>query len=391
MVISYIILIEHYQQHYLQEVEKKYHPITKLINKEYYRYGLTQNLESAIKDMGLEFIRDTSKIDHIFQTKDIELVFKRENRLHIIALFSDKQYNYVYFQTPFEEFLVKDKNPAIANDYKTITIVFAIILLTLLLVSLTIYNKLYPLKHLKNAVKNLGECDENIDFDFIKNGSKDEVALLAFEFKKSTEKLNSIKEARNIFIRNIMHELKTPIAKGRFLVELPADEKNKNLLRTVFYRLESLIGEFASIEEIIAKKDSIETKPYFIEDIIENAIDLLFIDRQKVEYTNKELRVNVNFKLFSIAVKNLIDNAIKYSKDKKVNIEIKDNKLLFISNGEKLANDLEHYYEPFNQNEKDHKNSFGLGLYIVHNILNAHNMKLEYEHKEGNNIFMIVL
>ncbi len=390
-MISYIILIKHDQQRYIQELEKKYHPITNLINKEYYRYGLTQNLENAIKDMGLEFIRSSSKIDNIFRTKDIKLIFKKENRLHIIALFNDNEYNYIYFQTPFEEFLVQDKSPIKGKDNRTITIVFAIILLTLLLVSLTIYNKLSPLNQLKNAVKNLGECDENINFDFIQKGSKDEVALLAYEFKQSSEKLSSLKEARNIFIRNIMHELKTPIAKGRFLVELPADEKNKNLLRTVFYRLESLIGEFASIEEIIAKKNSIETKSYFIEDIIENAIDLLFIDRQKVEYTNKELRLNVNFKLFSIAVKNLIDNAIKYSKDKKVKIEIEDDKLLFISCGEKLANSLEHYYEPFNQNEKDPKNSFGLGLYIVHNILNAHKMKLAYDHKDGKNIFMIVL
>lgn len=30
--------------------------------------------------------------------------------------------------------------------------------------------------------------------------------------------------------------------------------------------------------------------------------------------------VNVNFKLFSIAIKNLIDNAIKYSNDKKVEV-----------------------------------------------------------------------
>ena len=40
--------------------------------------------------------------------------------------------------------------------------------------------------------------------------------------------LDFLKEnAKDVFIRNIMHELKTPITKGRFLVELENNQQIK--------------------------------------------------------------------------------------------------------------------------------------------------------------------
>ena len=86
---------------------------------------------------------------------------------------------------------------------------------------------------------------------------------MANEFKKSALKLKSLKEARNIFIRNIMHELKTPITKGKFLTQLELNTENNEKLKSVFNRLESLINEFASIEELISSNKSIEKKVLF--------------------------------------------------------------------------------------------------------------------------------
>ena len=84
-----------------------------------------------------------------------------------------------------------------------------------------------PLKILKDKVKTLG--DENFDFECCNTDRKDEVSQLAMEFKKSVLKLKSLKESRNVFIRNIMHELKTPITKGKFLTQLERnDENNEN-------------------------------------------------------------------------------------------------------------------------------------------------------------------
>ena len=59
----------------------------------------------------------------------------------------------------------------------------------------------------------------------------------------------------------------------------------------------------------------------------------------------------------------------------------------FITQGEKLKNDLDFYIQPFIKGE-DTQKSFGLGLYIVSNILDAHGLKFRYEYKNGMNVFV---
>ena len=158
-------------------------------------------------------------------------------------------------------------------------------------------------------------------------------------------------------------------------------------LKEVFNRLESLINEFASIEELISSK-TIEKKIYFLNDVIDNGKDILMVDEENVIEEHDNLKVEVNYKLFSIAIKNLIDNAIKYSTDNKVLIKTEGESIIFENNGKKLEYDLEKYYEPFFANEQKTNNSFGLGLYIVYNILKANSYKLEYKYENEKNIFI---
>ncbi len=252
--------------------------------------------------------------------------------------------------------------------------------------------KLKPLRDLKDKVKNFGEEEFDIRCS---SDKKDEISQLANEFDKSAKSLKNIKESRNVFIRNIMHELKTPIAKGYFLTQLPNTEKNSQKMQKVFYRLESLINEFASIEELISTKKNLNKKEYYLWDIVDNASDLLMRNEKNISREFINIKLNVDFKLFSIAVKNLMDNAIKYSPDKCVSIKTQDAAVIFENKGKRLVHPLNDYFEAFFKEEKTpSKQSFGLGLYIVKHILDAildaNSMDLEYEYVNGVNRFKIV-
>ena len=185
-----------------------------------------------------------------------------------------------------------------------------------------------------------------------------------------------------------MHELKTPIAKGRLLSEMITDERRKERMHRIFERLNLLIDEFAKIEKITAKNFTLKPKPYKMSDLVEASIDLLLLEdaKQQIETVIvKDYIVHVDFELFTLTLKNLIDNAIKYAHDKRAVVCIDTDTVSIINKADKLPKPLSHYFEPFHSST----GGLGLGLYIVKSILDIHAMALEYRHEKGNNIFTI--
>jgi two-component system OmpR family sensor kinase len=71
-----------------------------------------------------------------------------------------------------------------------------------------------------------------------------------------------------------------------------------------------------------------------------------------------------------------------------VTIKSSNQEIIFENIGKKLEFPLENYFEPFFSNEDKSKDSFGLGLYIVHNILKANGYTLQYEFKDEINRFI---
>ncbi|BFU77013.1 ArsS family sensor histidine kinase [Arcobacter sp. 15-2] len=390
LFVSFFTIIEIDNKNNFNSLKRKYMTITKIINQEYSRFGFTNDLRRMIDEMDLDLIDKDKKIKKLLETKELKLIMRKRMENILLHIFKTKEYNILHFQTPFEEFIIIDKETKIDMSRNLTLFIFLFLLIAILFIAYTIYKKLSPLSELQEKIDFIG--DTNMCLDFLKETAKDEVSLLAKALLDKSKNINQLKNARDVFIRNIMHELKTPITKGRFLVELENNQQNKAKLQTVFHQLESLISEFAVIEEVIAKKDSIEKKDIFFDDIIENVLDMMMIeDENKIEINQNNCKYHLNFKLFSIVVKNLIDNALKYSFDNKVKISVIEDKLIFQNTGKPLQYNLEKYYEPFFSNTSNDKESFGLGLYIIKSILDAHNFKLQYNYQNNTNTFTIVL
>jgi len=84
----------------------------------------------------------------------------------------------------------------------------------------------------------------------------------------------------------------------------------------------------------------------------------------------------------ALAIKNLLDNGMKYGKNRCVTLRSNERFIEVVSEGEQLTHPLSYYTEPFSQAEK-RSSGFGLGLYIVHNILQKLGYKLAYRYEEG--------
>lgn len=388
IIVSFIVLnhdIQNRDRHYVSRMNFE---AAKILMRDYRKHhGVNQEIISELKKRGFEIIFDLYEINNLLDNKNFKKLHSFSTKGAKIVDYKLDKYYYMHIKSRHLEFILKNNNE-IKNNQTLIAIIFIVILFSFIATYIATIRKLKPLKELQKKVKNFGEEEFDIE---CATDKKDEISLLANEFDASVKKLKKLKESRNIFIRNIMHELKTPIAKGRFLVELPQTGQNKEIMQKVFYRLESLIAEFASIEELISTKKNLDKKEYYLADIIDDAMDILMCEDDEVHQEYENIKINIDYKLFSIAVKNLLDNGIKYSSEKQVTIKTKQNSIIFENLGDRLKYPLENYFEPFFKGDNVKSNqSFGLGLYIVKHILDAHGYKLEYKYENGVSKFIII-
>jgi two-component system OmpR family sensor kinase len=187
-----------------------------------------------------------------------------------------------------------------------------------------------------------------------------------------------------------MHELKTPITKGKLIGDILEESERKEILIRVFNRLEYLLSEFSRIEELTSGKIELKKNNYRVIDIIEQAFDILLLDenRVKVEHCNN-LLIEVDYELFSIALKNLIDNALVYNTNCSPEIKIDNNSITIKNKGERLKKDINEYFKPFNHDYESSNKGLGLGLYITNSIIKIHNFNLTYKYENGYHYFII--
>ncbi len=383
--VSFIMLYKINQKREDFFIHKRGMDISRMFMDEYRFYGMGSKLHEDIERFDFSFIDKSQEIEKLLNDKHLKVKHIQERRRFKFEYLELDNNFYIYINTPNEKVILKDN--VVKNRINGTIFIYVVILAIFTFLYFSIINKLKPLKTLNIFVKDIG--NEEFDIDYTVSG-EDEISKLIQEFSNSAKKLKKIKESRNIFIRNIMHELKTPITKGKFLIHLPNTDANQDKMQKVFYRLEALINEFAAIEELISTKKELEKKEYYLEDIIDNAEDILMCNEEEVVKEFENIKLSVDFDIFAIAVKNLLDNGIKYSKNKRVTVKSEDKKLVFENDGERLLYPLESYFEPFFRGDDVKSNqSFGLGLYIIKHILDAHLLKLSYEHVNGVNRFII--
>ena len=350
---------------------------------------------SAIHYLYLYYLQ-TGKIDYDYlASQNIRLVTNKDERGRIEAISRDGEgetryrvinYRYRRFimihNDRFQLLLENLNKPSYTLE---LSLLFIGALLLLLFLYLWIIRSLQPLSELKEKIKTFSKG--NLDIE-CKSDKDDEIAAVANEFDHAVKMIKELIQSRQLFLRAIMHELKTPIAKGRIVSEMVKDDKQKERLHRIFVRLNLLIDEFAKLEQLTSKNFQLLMQPYPVSSLLQTGIDLLMLDNSAEAVTvtiKKDYIVQADMELFPLALKNLIDNGLKYSPDHHVNITVSHNKIIISNRGEKLAHGLEVYFAPFH----DSKNSLGLGLYIVKNILDIHKMKLDYRYENGENIFIV--
>ena len=386
--VAYLYMLKYDKQKYTQELNQRYSIVAKATLLRLLTEPINEKFKKELAVYNMKLIKDTGLIKKVLQNG--EVLQKLKAKIGSSAIYYYDKSNFLLIESANNKaILLYDKA---FKPYRTqilyIKLIFGSIFIVLFIAYLWTISRLNPIKKLKQEIDKFAKGDLEID---CKMDRGDEISEVANAFNNAVNEIKKLNNSRKLFLRNIMHELKTPITKGMLSAEMLPPGKQKQRLISVFQRLESLLNEFIAIEQITVDGSYLNKRVYRIIDIIDEAIDLSMAERKNIELTLQEdMQLKVDFKLFSIAIKNMIDNGIKYSVDNKVLIYAEEDGIDFLSKGKRLEHDLDYYIEPFTQGSNRNSKSFGLGLYIVDSILKAHKMKLAYEYKNGYNIFKFI-
>jgi len=313
------------------------------------------------------------------------VIFEGESVYGRMQIFAIGENQYIYLKRYGYNLMLKDMQPQSLRIQITILIALLIAILFIFLY-VAIIRKLTPLKKLNKQIEEFANGNMNIK---ITQKSNDEIGKIAQSFDNAIHHIRTLLESKNLFMRNMMHELKTPLTRGRIAIEMVDDGMSKDTLIRAFERMNELIDELAHVERLTTQDFQPLMRKEKLSKIVESSIKLLLSNKSKLNINIEDADITTDSKLLALAIKNLLDNALKYGEEETTIIATKE-KIQVISTGQSLENPLSYYLEPFTQEEK-RNSGFGLGLYIVHNIVERLNYKLNYFHKNGKNIFELKL
>ncbi|MFY8182304.1 MAG: response regulator [Flavobacterium sp.] len=280
----------------------------------------------------------------------------------------------------------KSKQSKDLKESKLIVLLFVIILFILLLLLYSLY---------KNNV--------------FREQSNRELKIANEELKIAKEKAEVASQLKTQFVSTISHELRTPLYGVVGITNIILDEHKElansphlNSLKFSARYLLSLVNDLLQINKIEENKITLENMIFNVSDEIKTIVDSLeFI---AVKNNNKLIAdIDANIPEFLIGDKlrlsqvfmNLVSNALKFTKDGKVIVTAKQERIEgtkhFIhfsveDNGVGIAKeDQEKIFEKFVQIERkegDYQGT-GLGLSIVQKLTELFGSKIHLESEEG--------
>ncbi|MFA9374581.1 MAG: ArsS family sensor histidine kinase [Poseidonibacter sp.] len=367
----------------------------------------SKRIDSLIKDKYIEIsneilvnINNEKDLNNIYLKYELEPILDYEDKNNEVFYFKKHTFGFISIQKEsfddeliikikyLDEFLIlKTQDEENINDKLILNILIFIDIFILMLTFIYILNLLSPLKKITQKITSFANGDLSSRIDIKSN---DEIGILSNSFNQMASSLQSLIQTREELLRDIGHELRTPIAKGKFAIEKIDDFSQKELLKKIFNDLEILTDELIELEKLNSNKLNIST--FSSETLIIESLSKLYLDDEsKIEiFIKNDFKINADLAYLSTALKNLIQNALKYSISFPIEIYAQDNKIIVKNEGEKLSKELEYYLRPFTQ-ELSQRDGFGLGLSIVQKIISKHNFKLEYDYSDNKNIFTIII
>jgi two-component system OmpR family sensor kinase len=358
-------------------------------SKELFDYFINDDItkiNEKTKALGYE------KADLSMLDKDSLMIYENSVSFGSIKIYQIKDIYLLYMKYLDDELLFFDtsQKEELAQQQLLNNLIYADIFVLFIMLFI-ILKILSPLKTISKGIKKFGSG--NYSYRLKKTKSNDEISDMITSFNSMAENLERLIIARTQFLSDISHELRTPISKAKITLEMIQDSKYKEILKKAITQMDQLTNELLELEKLNAENLKLDFKEHSIDTVMAEVFSKMIIDEDEIEVEMKEkFSCNADLNYLAIAIKNLIDNAIKYKESGKVKIKIEKESIEIANIGKPLSHNLEYYTGTFTQEESSRtKPGYGLGLNIVKRILEHHHFQLAYKYEEPYNQFILQL
>jgi len=280
------------------------------------------------------------------------------------------------------------------------------ITLAVLIVVFAIYFSGILTKPLTNVVNSIDRITDGYMEEGVSIKGYNEIEKISDSFNHMISRMQKLESSRQEFVSNVSHELKTPITSIKVLADslLMQEEAPVELYREFLVditdeieRENKIINDLLSLVKLDKTAGDMNIATININDLLEQILKRLrpIAKRQNIEMIYESFRpviAEVDEVKLSLAISNLIENAIKYNvEDGWVRVSLNaDHKYFFIKVSDsgigipEAAQDS--IFERFFRVDKARSRETGgtgLGLAITKNVIQMHRGAIKVYSKEG--------
>lgn len=258
----------------------------------------------------------------------------------------------------------------------------------------------------KKMTKSLEEIQAENEEDELMISDYTETEAISDAFNEMLGRMRGIDNSRQEFVSNVSHELKTPLTSMKVLADSLLGQEDvpvelyKEFMGDIAEEIErenKIINDLLSLVKMDKAAGELNISVVNINELLEMILKRLrpIAEKQNIELVLESFRpvsAEVDEVKLSLALNNLVENAIKYNKkDGWVHVSLNaDHKYFFVrveDSGVGIPEEyLEHIYERFFRVDKSHSREIGgtgLGLAITRNAVLKHRGAIKAHSKEG--------
>lgn len=243
--------------------------------------------------------------------------------------------------------------------------------------------------------KSIGALTDGYDADYLHVYTYEETGLISDAFNKMLGRLKKLDDSRQEFVSNVSHELKTPLTSMKVLSDSLLMQKDAPIelyqefmgdLSEEIERENKIINDLLALVKMDKTAADMNIKSENINELVERILKRLqpLAAAANIEVVYESFRpvnAEVDEVKLSLAITNLVENAIKYNHDGGwVHVSLNaDHKYFFLEVADSgigiPEEETEHIFERFYRVDKSHSRDIGgtgLGLSIARNVVVMH-------------------